>query len=91
LRKNGKENSGSDSTANGKLTKKQTPNGPTDSTKEERLLAALLTANQELVEVFRIYEELEKLAVDEMEEREIAKRSKVETKLDRTVSARFFC
>jgi len=39
--------------------------------------------------VFRIYEELEKLAFDEMEKREVAKRSKAETKLDRTVS--LFC
>jgi len=70
------------------LTKKP-QNGSVDLTKEEKLLAALLTANQELVEVFRIYEELEKLAFDEMEEREVAKRSKAETKLDRTVSLFF--
>jgi hypothetical protein len=44
-----------------------------------------LNANEELIEVFRIYEELEKMAVTEMEEREVAKRSIVETKLDRTV------
>jgi hypothetical protein len=83
-RRGQRENSGSDTAANGKLTKKQ--NGSVDLTKEEKLLAALLTANQELVEVFRIYEELEKLAFDEMEEREVAMRSKAETKLDRTVS-----
>ena len=95
------KDSGSDS-ANGKLTKKSgapaqaqaqngavAPSPSADLTKEEKLLAALLTANQELVDVFRIYEELEKLAFDEMEEREVAKRSKAETRLDRTVSFRF--
>ncbi|KIM29301.1 hypothetical protein M408DRAFT_122012 [Serendipita vermifera MAFF 305830] len=81
--------SGSDS-AHGKLSKSRQngsaapPTPPTDLTKEEKLLAALLTANQELVDVFRIYEELEKLAFAEMEEKEIAKRSRVETKLNRT-------
>lgn len=59
-------------------------------TKEEKLLAALLLADQELVEVIRIYDELERLAFDEMvfdeiEGREAANSSNSET-LDRTVS-----
>jgi hypothetical protein len=76
--------SSSDGGANGKLVKKAL-NGGSDLTKEEKLLAALLNANEELIEVFRIYDELEKMAVTEMEVREVAKRSMVETKLDRTV------
>jgi hypothetical protein len=78
--------SSSDGGANGKLVKKPV-NGAatTDLTKEEKLLAALLNANEELIEVFRIYDELEKMALTEMDEREAAKRSMVETKLDRTV------
>lgn len=62
-----------------------------DLTKEEKLLAALLSANQELVEVFRVYDEMEKLAFTEMEEKEIAKRSLAETRLDRTVSSDLYC
>jgi len=77
--------SSSDGGANGKLVKKSAKDATSDLTKEEKLLAALLNANEELIEVFRIYEELEKMAVTEMEEREVAKRSIVETKLDRTV------
>ena len=82
--KRSKESS-SDGGANGKLVKKSAKDATSDLTKEEKLLAALLNANEELIEVFRIYEELEKMAVTEMEEREVAKRSIVETKLDRTV------
>ena len=82
--KRAKESS-SDGGANGKLVKKPAKDATSDLTKEEKLLAALLNANEELIEVFRIYEELEKMAVTEMEEREVAKRSIVETKLDRTV------
>lgn len=84
----GKESS-SDGGTNGKLLKRQQNGAPKDAsldlTKEERLLAALLQANEELIEVFRIYEELEKMAFAEMEEKEIAKRSIVETRIDRTV------
>ncbi|KAG8749434.1 hypothetical protein FRC14_001378, partial [Serendipita sp. 396] len=82
--------SGSDGTGSGKLSKKQPPAAaggePTisDLTKEEKLLAALLAANQELVEVFGIYEQLEKLAVSELEDREITVRSIKETKIDRS-------
>jgi hypothetical protein len=56
-------------------------------TKEERLLAALLSANTELIEVFKEYDQLEQMARVEREEREIAKRSIAETRLDRTVSS----
>jgi hypothetical protein len=78
--------SSSDGGANGKLVEKSVNGAATsDLTKEEKLLAALLKANGELIEVFIIYDELEKMAATEMEEREAAKRSMVETKLDRTV------
>lgn len=90
------KDSGSDSNTGNKLSRKARDNTPSkgrdeasDLTKEERLLASLLNANEELIEVFRIYDELEKMALNEMEEREAAKRSITETKLDRTVS--FVC
>lgn len=58
---------------------------PIPTSKEEELLAALLGANQDLLEAFRIYDDLELLRVAEQEELEVAERSRKETKLDRTV------
>jgi len=52
-------------------------------TKEDRLLAALLNANQELVDVFKCYSELEAAAIAEKEKR----RGRVEQKADTTVRA----
>lgn len=57
-------------------------------TEEEDLLAELLAANQELVDAFRVYDEIEQLGVAEREEREVQERSRVETRLDRTVGVR---
>lgn len=59
--------------------------GPVPTSKEEELLAALLGANQELLEAFRIYDDLERLGRAEQEEREAEERSKKETRMDRTV------
>jgi len=58
----------------------------TPETAEEQLLAALLQANQDLVEVFKQYDELERLGMHEQEENEVALRSLHETKLDPKVS-----
>ncbi|GJJ09343.1 hypothetical protein Clacol_003565 [Clathrus columnatus] len=52
--------------------------------KEEELLAALLRANEELLEVFRIYDDLQRLGIMEQEEREVQERSRKETRIDRT-------
>lgn len=54
-------------------------------TAEEQLLAALLAANQELLEAFRVYDDLERLALAEKEEREVQERSMVEQRIDRRV------
>jgi len=56
---------------------------PGSQTVEEDLFADLLQANQELLEVFRVYDEAERLAYQEQEEREVRERSRVETRLDR--------
>ncbi|KZV83821.1 hypothetical protein EXIGLDRAFT_701045 [Exidia glandulosa HHB12029] len=63
-------------------------NGPTAAqqqlshaeTAEEQLLATLLFANQDLVEAFRQYDELERIGMQEAEEKEVEARSRVETK-----------
>ncbi|KAF8515729.1 hypothetical protein BU17DRAFT_93374 [Hysterangium stoloniferum] len=57
---------------------------PVPTSKEEELFAALLAANQELLEAFRIYDDLQRLGVAEMEEKEVQERSRKEIKLDRT-------
>ncbi|KAG8908981.1 hypothetical protein FRB99_000084 [Tulasnella sp. 403] len=58
---------------------------PTDSqTLEEELLAQLLQAHQELIEGFRVYDDLERLALAEREEKEVQERSRHETRLDRS-------
>lgn len=54
-------------------------------TAEEQLLASLLAANQELLEAFRVYDDLERLALAEREEREVEERSRVEQRIDRRV------
>ncbi|CAG8698336.1 1680_t:CDS:2, partial [Acaulospora colombiana] len=83
------KDSGSDNGPN-RLTRQAKPgregrnNGSDDLTKEERLLAALLSASTELMEVFKEYEQLEQMARTEKEEREIAKRSMTDTRMDRT-------
>ncbi|EJU00250.1 hypothetical protein DACRYDRAFT_117303 [Dacryopinax primogenitus] len=52
-------------------------------TKEEQLFAALLGAHQELLEVFKIYEEHARVGVEDTEEREVEERSKREVRMDR--------
>lgn len=59
------------------------PNVPTVS-REEQLLAILLAANSDLVDAFRQYDEMSRLARNEKEMRMAEERSKVETRLDRS-------
>lgn len=54
---------------------------PGEATPEERLLAALLGANEDLIEALRMYDDLERIAA----EREAEERSRKETRMDRTV------
>lgn len=58
--------------------------GPQESTIEEQLLAALLAANEELLEVLKQYDDLERVAM----ERKAEDRSRREVKMDRRVSRR---
>lgn len=64
------------------------PSGPGEvvPTVEEQLLQALVTAHGELIDVFKIYDDLERIAINEREEAGVRARSKVELRLDRTVS-----
>ena len=62
---------------------------PSPDHRAEELLAALLAANQELADVIRIYEDLRRLAEETALEREAEERSKIETRLDRSVSLDF--
>jgi hypothetical protein len=55
---------------------------PKESTPEERLLDALLSANEELLEVLRMYHDLELLAIERMTE----ERSKKDIWMDQSVS-----
>jgi hypothetical protein len=55
-------------------------------TKEEKLLAAMLNANKELLDVFKCYNELEAAANAE-QERIIAQRDRAEQRADATVRA----
>jgi len=57
-----------------------------DVTKEEKLLASLLKANEELVDVFRCYSDLEAASLAE-QERAGPKRGRGEQKADATVRA----
>lgn len=52
------------------------------STAEEKLLAALLGANEELLEALRLYDDLERVGI----ERDAEERSRKETRMDRSVS-----
>ncbi|CAE6471140.1 unnamed protein product [Rhizoctonia solani] len=58
--------------------------GEIPPTAEEQLLQALVTANGELNDVFKTYDDLERIAISEREEAEVRARSKVELRLDRT-------
>ncbi|CAE6417258.1 unnamed protein product [Rhizoctonia solani] len=53
-------------------------------TAEEQLLQALVMAHGELNDVFKTYDDLERIAISEREEAEVRARSKVELRLDRT-------
>ncbi|CAE6409330.1 unnamed protein product [Rhizoctonia solani] len=61
-------------------------NGPGEiaPTAEEQLLQALVMATTELNDVFKTYDDLERIAISEREEAEVRARSKVELRLDRT-------
>lgn len=50
-------------------------------TQEEQLLAALLAANEDLMEALRLYDDLERVGM----EREAEERSRKETRMDRSV------
>ncbi|KAH9460861.1 hypothetical protein Pst134EA_017174 [Puccinia striiformis f. sp. tritici] len=54
------------------------------NTKQEELLSLLLAVNNELVDGFKQYDELESLARNEREIRLVEERSKIETRYDRT-------
>ena len=54
-------------------------------TQEEQLLAALLAANEDLMEALRLYDDLERVGI----EREAEERSRKETRMDRNVSTGF--
>ncbi|KAJ1302176.1 hypothetical protein OPQ81_001004 [Rhizoctonia solani] len=58
--------------------------GEAAPTVEEQLLHALVTAHGELNDVFKTYDDLERIAINEREEAEVRARSKVELRLDRT-------
>ncbi|KAH9948467.1 hypothetical protein B0H21DRAFT_733432 [Amylocystis lapponica] len=51
-----------------------------DMTTEEQLLAALLAANEDLMEALRVYDDLERVGI----ERDAQERSKKETRIDRS-------
>lgn len=55
---------------------------PVELTVEERLLAALLATNEELVEALKQYDDLERVAM----ERKAENRSRKEMRMDRRVS-----
>lgn len=60
-----------------------TDSNSSEQTVEERLLAALLAANAELVEALNQYDDMKRIA----QERKVEKRSRQETRMDRHVSA----
>lgn len=53
-------------------------------TTEEKLLAAILASNEELLEALRLYDDLERVGI----ERDAEERSKREVRMDRSVSLR---
>ena len=63
-----------------------TDSNSSEQTVEERLLAALLAANAELVEALNQYDDMKRIA----QERKVEKRSRQETRMDRHVSALSF-
>ncbi|CAE6339618.1 unnamed protein product [Rhizoctonia solani] len=58
--------------------------GEIDPTAEEQLLQALVMAHGELNDVFKTYDDLERIAISEREEAEVRARSKFELRLDRS-------
>jgi hypothetical protein len=54
---------------------------PVELTAEEQLLAALLAANEELLEALRVYDDLERVGAERM----VEERSRKEVREDRTV------
>jgi len=71
--------------ARSRAKREETPNP--ELTKQEKLLAALLAANQELVDVFKCYDDLQ-AAVNAEQEKIGHNRGRMEQKADATV--RFF-
>lgn len=65
----------------------ESPDGTVELTIEERLLAALLGANEDLLEALRVYDDLERVAV----EREAEEISRRDIKMDRSVRLIRFC
>lgn len=59
-------------------------------TKEEEMLAALLSANQALTDALQLRDDWQRAAIAQREERFVEERSRVETRIDRSVSSSFF-
>jgi chorismate-pyruvate lyase len=57
-------------------------------TPEERALATLFEAHSALGEALKQHDDMERMAVDDREMREVRERSKKETRMDRSVSLR---
>lgn len=61
---------------------------PPPVTTEERLLAEIIQANEELTEALRIYNDIERIGVEREYEKAIRERSRVETRHVPNVSFR---
>jgi hypothetical protein len=59
---------------------------PHGATVEEQALATLFDAHGALAEALKQHDDLERMAADEKELREVRERSKKETRMDRNVS-----
>ena len=59
---------------------------PTELTQEEKLLGALLGANEALTSVLRMHDDIERIGI----ERQALERSRQEVRLDRSVSRSSF-
>ncbi|QRW10666.1 TOM1-like protein 2 [Ceratobasidium sp. AG-Ba] len=59
------------------------------TTAEEQLLDALCNANMELNDVFKTYDDIERIGISEREEAEVRERSRVEVRLDRSKVQQF--
>jgi hypothetical protein len=59
---------------------------PHEATVEEQALATLFDAHGALAEALKQHDDLERMAADEKELREVRERSKKETRMDRNVS-----